>query len=135
MGNNPDSTGGYMNLPEEVKGMNQAQRDQYLKSLAKEHIKEKPLRFIQLCIIRLFDTHNRESIGVAWNQKGLVSRYGTGILLPLKIINLIYWLAALCLGVIAIIIFFILLAVGLNTGGQVFLKMGTGQAPLNIYLS
>ena len=31
-------------------------------------------------------------------------------------------------------IFFILLAVGLNTGGQVFLKMGTGQYPLNIYL-
>ena len=29
---------------------------------------------------------------------------------------------------------FILLAVGLNTGGQVLLKMGTGQNPLNLYL-
>ncbi len=104
MGNNPNSTGGYMQLPEEVEGMNQAQKNQYLKSLAREHIKEKPLLFIQRCIIRLIDTHNRESIGVAWNEKGLVSRYGSGILLPLKIINQLYWLPALGLGLIGIVI-------------------------------
>jgi len=33
-----------------------------------------------------------------------------------------------------VFILFILLAVGLNTGGQVFLKMGAGQNPLNIYI-
>ena len=104
MGNNANSTGGYMQLPEEVEGMNQAQKNQYLKSLAREHIKEKPLLFIQRCIIRLIDTHSRESIGVAWNEKGLVSRYGSGILLPLKMINQLYWLPALGLGLIGIVI-------------------------------
>jgi hypothetical protein len=104
MGNNPKSKGGYMPLPEETKGMNESQRNQYLKSLAKEYIKEEPLVFIQRCIIRLIDTHSRESIGVAWNKKGLISRYGSSILLPLKIISQLYWLLALGLSLIGIII-------------------------------
>ena len=104
MGNNPNSNGGYMKLPEEVKGMNEYQRNQYLKSSAKNHIKEKPFLFIQRCFKRLFDTHSRESIGIVWNEKGLISRYGKGILLPLKVINLIYWWTVLGLGVTGIVL-------------------------------
>lgn len=104
MGNNPNSTGEYMELPAETEGMNQAQRNQYLKSLAKQHIKEQPLLFIQRCLLRLIDTHSRESIGVVWNEAGLTERYGSGILLPLKIINQLYWLPALGLGLIGIVI-------------------------------
>ncbi|MEQ9357374.1 ArnT family glycosyltransferase [Coleofasciculus chthonoplastes] len=104
MGNNPESTGGYMPLPPEVKGMNEAQRDDYLKSVAVSHIKEKPILFIRRCLIRLVKTHERESIGVAWNEKGLVKRYGNWILLPLKIINQLYWLAVLGLALIGIVL-------------------------------
>ncbi|MEQ9370572.1 MAG: glycosyltransferase family 39 protein [Coleofasciculus chthonoplastes F3-SA18-01] len=104
MGNNPKSTGGYMPLPPDVKEMNEAQRDDYLKSVAVAHIKEKPFLFIRRSLVRLVQTHARESIGVAWNEKGLVKRYGTGVLLPLKIINQLYWLAALGLGLIGIVL-------------------------------
>ena len=33
-----------------------------------------------------------------------------------------------------LLIIFIFLAAALNTGGQVFLKMGSGQSPFNLYL-
>jgi 4-amino-4-deoxy-L-arabinose transferase-like glycosyltransferase len=104
MGNNPASTGGYMDLPSEVNGMNEAQRDKYLKALATAHIKEKPLLFVFRTIKRTIDTHSRESIGVAWNEKGLIARYGNWILTPLKVINQIYWMAMLGLGLIGIVL-------------------------------
>lgn len=104
MGNNPKSTGGYMNLPPEVKGMNEAQRDDYLESIAKNHIKEEPLLFLKRCVTRIFDTHSRESIGIAWNQKGLTKRYGEQILRPLKILNQVYWMSMLGLSLIGIIL-------------------------------
>lgn len=97
MGNNPDSTGGYMSLPPEVKGMNEAKRNDYLKSLAKQHIKDNPALFIKRCFIRLFETHNRQSIGVAWNAKGLKERYGEWILFPIKFLNQIYWIPVILL--------------------------------------
>ncbi|MGE5655702.1 MAG: glycosyltransferase family 39 protein [Actinomycetota bacterium] len=104
MGNNPNSEGGYMDLPPEVAGMNEAQRDKHLKAIAVAHIKEKPFLFLYRCVKRLIETHSRESIGIAWNQQGLIQRYGTGILLPLKILNQLYWLAMLSLGLIGIIL-------------------------------
>ncbi|HAX75275.1 MAG TPA: glycosyl transferase family 39 [Cyanobacteria bacterium UBA11372] len=104
MGNNPNSTGGFMKLPAEVYGMNEAERDKYLKSVALAHIKEKPLLFVWRCVTRLVDTHSRESIGISWNESGLKKRYGTGILLPLKIINQIFWMSVLGLALSGIVI-------------------------------
>ena len=104
MGNNPDSKGGYMPLPLEVKGMNEAKRNNYLKSVAKAYIKEKPLLFLKRCFTRLVDTHSRESIGVAWNEEGLKTRYGEWILLPIKLINQFYWMIVLGLALIGIIL-------------------------------
>ncbi|GET43149.1 glycosyltransferase family 39 protein [Microseira wollei] len=104
MGNNPNSTGVFMNFPAEVYGMNEAERDKYLKSVALAHIKEKPLLFVWRCVTRLVDTHSRESIGISWNESGLKKRYGTGILLPLKIINQIFWMSVLGLALSGIVI-------------------------------
>jgi hypothetical protein len=86
--------------------MNEAVRDRYLKNLAKEHIKEKPLLFVFRSIKRIIDTHSRESIGVAWNQDSLVRRYGNWILLPLKLINQVYWMLMLGLGLAGIVMLF-----------------------------
>jgi hypothetical protein len=108
MGNNPDATGGYIKIPDEVrikiKGMNEVERNQYLKSQGVDYIKENPLEFIKNSLIKLIKTHDRESIGIAWNQKGLVNRYGRVILLPLKLINQGYWLSVLILALTGIII-------------------------------
>ncbi len=102
MGNNPASKGDYMELPPEVTGMNEAKRDQYLKLQAIAHIKEKPLLFAWRTIRRTVDTYSRESIGIVWNEAGLVSRYGTWILLPLKLINQLYWTAVLGLSLLGV---------------------------------
>ncbi len=102
MGNNPASSGGYMDLPPETKGMNEAERDRYLKDLAIAHIKERPDLFAIRTVKRVVDTYSRESIGVAWNETGLSRRYGNWILLPLKILNQLYWLPVLGLSLIGV---------------------------------
>jgi 4-amino-4-deoxy-L-arabinose transferase-like glycosyltransferase len=104
MVNNPNSTGKYMQFPAEVSGMNEAERDEYLKSVAIAHIKEKPLLFASRCFTRLIYTHSRESIGIFWNEAGLKMRYGTSILQPLKIINQIFWLSVLALALSGILL-------------------------------
>jgi hypothetical protein len=98
MGNNPNSAGEYMPLPPTVSGMNEAERDRFLKQQATAHIKEKPWLFAKRTAIRVFQVHSRESIGIAWNESGLISQYGRSVLLPLKVVNQIYWLFMLGLG-------------------------------------
>lgn len=78
MGNNPESTGAYMDLPEDVMHLNTVERDAELKARAVAYIKERPGRFLVMSAKRLFDTYNRETIGVAWNQKGIAHRFGDG---------------------------------------------------------
>ncbi|MBD2021873.1 glycosyltransferase family 39 protein [Leptolyngbya sp. FACHB-36] len=104
MGNNPTSTGGYMDLPPAVEKLNEAQRDKYLKEQAVSHIKQQPLLFATRSIKRVVETYSRESIGVVWNEEGLVSRYGKWILTPLKVLNQLYWLPMLGLGVAGIVL-------------------------------
>lgn len=104
MGNNPASTGQYMELPPETQEMNEAERDKYLKSIAVAHIKEKPLLFATRVLQRTIDTHSRESIGVAWNEEGLMSRYGKWAIALLKIINQLYWMSVLGLALVGIIL-------------------------------
>ncbi|SRR5579883_1556204 len=99
MGNNPDSTGGFMELPQGVSRLNEAQRDRYLKLLAEAYIKAKPNLFVTRAIQRTIDTYSRESIGVLWNEASLTKCYGTWLLLPLKVINQIYWVGMLVLGI------------------------------------
>ncbi|HIK16515.1 MAG TPA: glycosyltransferase family 39 protein [Leptolyngbyaceae cyanobacterium M33_DOE_097] len=100
MGNNPDSTGGYMPLPKAVKGMNEAAANDYLKDRAVQHIKEKPLLFVQRSIKRIFQTYGTETIGIAWNEKGLTSRFGQAVLLPLKLLSQLYWMLMLGLALL-----------------------------------
>ncbi len=105
MGNNPASSGGYMDLPPETQGMNEAERDRYLKDLAIAHIKERPDLFAIRTVKRVVDTYSRESIGISWNEAGLSRRYGSWILLPLKILNQLYWLPVLGLSLIGVVLY------------------------------
>jgi 4-amino-4-deoxy-L-arabinose transferase-like glycosyltransferase len=108
IGNNPKAYGGHMNVPPELNekmvGMNLAQRSTYLKATAVAYIKQEPLKFVIRTFKKLIRLHERETIGVAWNEPGLVSHYGTGVLLPLKIVSQGYWLAMLGLALIGIIL-------------------------------
>jgi 4-amino-4-deoxy-L-arabinose transferase-like glycosyltransferase len=62
MGNNPNSTGGYMDLPAEVADMNEAVRDDYLKEQAVAYIKQEPGIFALRTTQRIFDTYSRQTI-------------------------------------------------------------------------
>jgi hypothetical protein len=108
IGNNPKASGWDMDVPPEINektvGMNLAQRSAYLKALAMSYIKQEPLKFVARTFKKLILLHMRDTIGVAWNEKGLVYRYGTGVLLPLKIVSQGYWLAMLGLALIGIIL-------------------------------
>lgn len=108
IGNNPKASGGHMDVPPEINektvGMNLAQRSAYLKAIAVAYIKQEPLKFVTRTFKKLIRLHKHETIGVAWNEPGLVSHYGTGVLLPLKIVSQGYWLAMLGLALIGIIL-------------------------------
>lgn len=103
MGNNPDSTGRYMELPDSINGMNEAVRDDYLKNQAIAHIKAEPLLFLKRTVLRIITTYARQTIGVAWNQGGLIQRYGPGVLMPLKIVSQLFWLPVLGLAILGIL--------------------------------
>ena len=91
MGNNPDSTGGYMPLPDEARSMDEAQRDAYLKELARTYIQEDLGRFARDVISRTVRLHSRETIGVAWNLEGIETRAGQVGVTAAKAIASAYW--------------------------------------------
>ncbi len=98
MGNNPDSTGGYMDLPNES-FPNEVDRDHYYGSEAMRFIRTHPLAYAKLCVKRAIATYDRETIGIVWNEKGLRSRYPANALASLKRASSAYWWALLLLGI------------------------------------
>ena len=75
-----------------------------MKARAITHIKEKPHLFTMRAVKRVINTYSRESIGVQWNAEGLSTRYGQWILTPLKVINQLYWIPVLGLGLMGLVL-------------------------------
>jgi 4-amino-4-deoxy-L-arabinose transferase-like glycosyltransferase len=71
MGNNPDSTGEYMPLPENLKFDSETERADYFKSEAIKHIKQEPGIFAKRLVKRFVDYYRSENIGVNWNIEGI----------------------------------------------------------------
>jgi len=102
MGNNPDATGGYMDLPE--LGMrNEAEIDRELKRQAIEYIKKEPVQFLSRTVVKIFKLHDRETIGVVWNENGIINRYGEKTLVALKVVSSLYWYPVLILGLSGVV--------------------------------
>lgn len=97
MGNNPESNGGYMALPP-TPDLNEAERDRHFGRVAVDFIKADPAAYLRLSMRRAAITYDRESIGVAWNEIGLVERIGASSLLPIKAVSSAFWWAMLLLG-------------------------------------
>lgn len=101
MGNNPETTGFYQELPKRDLE-NQAQRDRRLRGQAFAHIRQDPWLFLKRTALKAVRLHERETIGVHWNLEGLQSRYTPRIVPILKWISQIYWLAALGLAIVGL---------------------------------
>ncbi|MEP1202179.1 MULTISPECIES: ArnT family glycosyltransferase [Rhodobacterales] len=104
MGNNPDSTGGYMPLPAETQEMSEVEREEYLADLAKTYIREDIPRFIRGILGRVVTLHNRETIGVVWNEAQLENRVSsTGVLIA-KALASGYWYALILTALAGIVV-------------------------------
>lgn len=53
---------------------------------------------------KLINTHAGETIAVHWNELSLKNKYGSWVLLPLKIITQMYWCIILLLSLVGIVI-------------------------------
>ncbi|PQA89061.1 ArnT family glycosyltransferase [Hyphococcus luteus] len=92
MGNNPETDGGYMPLPDKVIGMNEVERARVLGDEAKAYMMSNPVRTGVGFVKKLINTHLRETIAVHWNQSGIEKRFGAGAVLPLKLLTQAYWM-------------------------------------------
>ncbi len=90
MGNNPNSDGGYMPLPE-IEFSSEVERSHYFKKQAIDHIRAEPILFIKRSLIRLIDYYKSETIGVYWNKLGITESLGDKWLKPLKYQSTFYW--------------------------------------------
>ncbi len=104
MGNNPDTTGGYMPLPAEVKGMSEMEREEYLNAEAKAYIKAEPGLFAKRVAKRLVDLHSRETIGVVWNGDAIKRMVGDGGIFVLKAVSSLYWIALVFMAIIGLLV-------------------------------
>lgn len=92
MGNNPESTGAYMPLPQSRTFENELQRDRELRAEAIGHIRSDPFHYLVVMSFKRFlITHDRETIGVVWNERGLHSAGLSGLVSPLKLLSSAYW--------------------------------------------
>lgn len=91
MGNNPESDGGYMRLPDDVRGLPETERARILGDLAKDYIREDPLGFVVRTLHKSVILHDRETIGVAWNQQAIDRILGTRGSVALKVVASGYW--------------------------------------------
>jgi 4-amino-4-deoxy-L-arabinose transferase-like glycosyltransferase len=102
MGNNPQSTGGYMDLPSHVEGLTELQRDEVLRAEARAFITENPGKTIQLFFRKLVDTHIRETIAVHWNASGITHRFGASALAPIKLVCQASWMAIFAFAIVGV---------------------------------
>jgi 4-amino-4-deoxy-L-arabinose transferase-like glycosyltransferase len=97
MGNYPKSTGAYMALPAEVAGTSEVDRSKVLGQRAKQFVLHHPRRASTLFLRKIIITHDRETIGISWNETFLVRTTGSRGVLIAKAASTAYWWLALIL--------------------------------------
>ena len=95
MGNNPETTGQYQPLPNETHGMGEIERSAYTRSLAMEYLKEEPVAFVWRTLGKALTLHDRETIGVVWNEAALNRLFGPTGVTAAKAVSTGFWYVAL----------------------------------------
>jgi hypothetical protein len=95
MGNNPETDGGYMPLPPEVAGMSEIERADHMEALARAHLRDAPLAFVGRTAVKALRLHERETIGVGWNEASLRALVGGLGVTVAKLVSTGYWYAML----------------------------------------
>ena len=97
MGNNPDSRGEYMPLPDWVADMSETERASALGAVAREHILSDLPGFALASLVKAVRLYDRETIGVVWNEAAIERIAGTGGVQAAKLVATGYWYALLLL--------------------------------------
>jgi hypothetical protein len=103
-GNNPQTTGESQDFPPSAIAMEEGVRDTYLGGLAKDYIRQFPVRFAFRTLFKAVRLYSHETIGVYWNLPSLKARYGQTTVVVLKTIDNVYWYAVLFGGLAGVVI-------------------------------
>jgi 4-amino-4-deoxy-L-arabinose transferase-like glycosyltransferase len=105
MGNNPDTAGFYM-VPSDpaVAGLGEYEKNKVLKEQAEQYIETHPGAFVLRTIKKAVLLHAGETIAVHWNDGGIQQRFGERALFAAKVVTDGFWLMALLLGLIGVVI-------------------------------
>jgi len=91
MGNNPETEGFYMPLPDATNGMSEIERSDYLKDLSLVYLKEEPSAFVLRTVWKSLRLHERETIGVSWNEGALLELVGPMGVTLAKLFSTGFW--------------------------------------------
>ncbi len=100
MGNHPGSDGRYHPLPPDVWDLPEGERDETLRQRARDFIAEEPIAFVTRTLSKFVRLHDRETIGVVWNEPALEKRVGHNGVTGLKAFSTFYWWLAMGLGLV-----------------------------------
>ncbi len=105
IGNGPGSTGrfGTVTFPDDLPDGTYIERSDALGEIAKEIIRDDPGAFLARSASKLVIIHDRETIGVAWNQQALRPLVGDGGIAALKGAATLYWWGILAAGLAGIV--------------------------------
>jgi 4-amino-4-deoxy-L-arabinose transferase-like glycosyltransferase len=95
IGNNANSDGFYMPLPESVQGLGEYDQNKKLQQEAIRYIFENPAGFVLRSIKKTVLLHINETLAVTWNAEGITRRFGDSSLFPLKFISRGFWTGVL----------------------------------------
>lgn len=98
MGNHSKSTGEYTALPPETDSMNEIERSKYMRDLAIRDVTAHPVESAWRFVIKCVRLHDRETIGVVWNEKEVRRVLGDYAVVGLKVLSTAYWLIVVLSG-------------------------------------
>lgn len=104
MGNHPTTNGHYADLPTEVAEMGEIERSEYLKTVSLTYLREDPAAFVWRTVWKSFRLHERETIGVAWNEAGIEALAGNAGVTAAKLAATGYWYVVLLLALGGIVV-------------------------------
>jgi len=91
MGNHPGTNGEYALLPPETAGMGPLEREAYLEREAMSFIRAEPGAFVIRTLRKALRLHQRETIGVVWNEDAVERLLGPRGPDALKLLSTGYW--------------------------------------------
>lgn len=103
MGNHPGTDGGYSPLPDAVQGLSEIERSAYMKELALGHLRDDPAGFVLRTVKKAVRLHERETIGVGWNEAGVRSLAGETGVAGLKLLSTAWWYLMLLAAVAGVV--------------------------------